>query len=233
MSIEENIKKIQNEVDSIVPVKKRDGDVIIIAASKTQTAEVLKEYYKTGYNVLGENRVQEFLDKYDKCPKFEWHFIGRLQTNKVKYIIDKVSLIHSLDRLELASEIQKQCEKKGITMSVLIEVNIGHEENKGGIEPDKLMEFCESLKGFDKILVKGLMCVLPANTEEKIISEMCLQMHNLYDKIKELKYDNFDILYLSMGMTNDYKIAVKYGANMIRIGRAIFGERKNYGMEQK
>ena len=173
--------------------------------------------------MLGENRVQELVDKYDE--RYTWHFIGRLQTNKVKYIVGKVALIHSLDRIELADEIEKQAKKHGIVQDCLVEVNMGGELSKGGVEPDKLFEFVDSLKNYEHLRILGIMSVLP-NLEDKAALEGEYQkLQQLYQQLKAKKQANLDVKYLSAGMTNDFEIALKYGSNMIRIGRLLFGER--------
>ena len=222
--IKDNVKIVCDKINAVTPVVKRDGKVTLIAATKTRSAEEIALLSDCNVFDVGENRVQELIEKFPKLQNFKWHFIGRLQTNKVKYIIDKVCLIHSLDRLNLAEEIQKQCEKRNINASVLIEINIGEEESKGGILKEDTESFIKSLEKFDRITVKGLMCVLPKK-DIASLETMCLQMYNLYVKIKNIKQNNLKVEFLSMGMTEDYEIAVKYGSNMVRVGRAIFGER--------
>lgn len=222
--IKENIELIYDKINSVVPIVKRDGKVTLVAATKTRAVEEIASLSDCKVFDAGENRVQELIRKFPSLPDIKWHFIGRLQTNKVKYIIDKVCLIHSLDRIELAEEIQKQCEKRNIYASVLIEINIGEEESKGGIRKEDTEKFIKYLQKYDRIIIKGLMCVLPKKDSASLES-MCLQMYNLYVKIKNIKQNNLKVEFLSMGMTEDFEIALKYGSNMIRVGRAIFGER--------
>lgn len=199
-------------------------DVVLIAATKTQTKETIDEFVRVAPDfILGENRVQEFVDKYDE--RYTWHFIGRLQTNKVKYIVGKVQLIHSLDRYDLAVEIEKQAKKRGIVQDCLVEVNMAGEESKGGIEPDKLFEFVDSLKDFEHIRILGLMSVLPNLEDKAELEKQYEKLYNLYNLLKQKEQRNLDVKYLSAGMTNDYEIALRHGSNMIRLGRKLFGER--------
>ena len=199
-------------------------DIVLIAACKTQTKETVDELMSCAPDfVLGENRVQELTAKYDS--RYDWHFIGQLQTNKVKYIIDKVSLIHSLDRLELAKEIEKQAAKHGKVQSCLVEVNMGSELSKGGVAPEDAIDFIRSLKDFGHIKVEGIMSVLPNLGDTEELHSLYEKLYALYESAKELTQSNVDIKYLSAGMSGDYKIALAHGANMIRLGRIIFGER--------
>ena len=205
-------------------VKEYPQDVVLIAATKTQTKETVDEFTSIAPEfVLGENRVQELIDKYDE--RYTWHFIGRLQTNKVKYIIGKVELIHSLDRKDLADEIEKQAKKHGIVQDCLVEVNMAGEESKGGIEPNKLFEFVDSLKTYEHLRILGIMSVLPNLDDKAELEGEYQKLHKLYQQLKTKQQTNLDVKYLSAGMTNDYQIALKNGANMIRIGRLLFGER--------
>ncbi|GHV02974.1 YggS family pyridoxal phosphate enzyme [Clostridia bacterium] len=245
---------------NIVSVKERAAkaaggrEVMIVAATKTVSADVVRRLPALGIDTAGENRVQEFLEKYDilkndadknentlngadapqsgngrqsversaEIPtRLNFHFIGRLQTNKVKYIADKVSLIHSVDRPELAAEISRVCRVRNIpNMDILIEVNAGGEENKGGIAPDRLLAFaCETAEKHPNLIVRGMMPVLPIGADEKLY----LQMTALYDIFKRECPTG---RWLSMGMSNDFERAVRCGANMVRIGSAIFGGRQ-------
>ncbi|MBO4380589.1 MAG: YggS family pyridoxal phosphate-dependent enzyme [Clostridia bacterium] len=218
MVLEENLKALRERVSAC------EQNVVLIAATKTQTKETVDEFMSIASDfVLGENRVQELVDKFDE--RYTWHFIGRLQTNKVKYIVGKVALIHSLDRIELADEIEKQAKKHNLVQDCLVEVNMGGELSKGGVEPDKLLEFVDSLKNYEHLRILGIMSVLP-NLEDKAALEGEYQkLQQLYQQLKTKKQANLDVKYLSAGMTNDFDIALKYGSNMIRIGRLLFGER--------
>ncbi len=216
-----NLKAIE-EIRRAVAATGRE--VTVVAAAKTRTKEEINALMQCAPDfVLGENRVQEFREAYN--PAYPWHFIGQLQTNKVKYIIGKVSLIHSLDRTELADEIEKRAEKCGVVQDCLVEVNMGSEISKGGVEPDSAVEFVKSLAGYGHIRVRGLMSVLPALGDTPELRRLYAELQALYGEACGIKQDNAKIDLLSAGMTNDYHVALEYGANIIRVGRAIFGER--------
>lgn len=216
-----NLKAIE-EIRRAVAATGRE--VTVVAAAKTRTKEEIDALMQCAPDfVLGENRVQEFREAYN--PAYPWHFIGQLQTNKVKYIIGKVSLIHSLDRTELADEIEKRAEKCGVVQDCLVEVNMGSEIAKGGVEPDSAVEFVKSLAGYGHIRVRGLMSVLPALGDTPELRRLYAELQALYGEACGIKQDNAKIDLLSAGMTNDYHVALEYGANIIRVGRAIFGER--------
>ncbi len=196
----------------------------LVAATKTQPADILKELHAAAPEaIMGENRVQELLDKYS--PDYEWHMIGRLQTNKVKYICGKVSIIHSLDRLDLACEIEKQAAKLGNIQNVLVEINVGEEATKGGVEPTQAQQFISSLAGFEHVRILGLMSVMPRLDDADKLQALYRKLRALFDDLKTARQSNLQMKYLSAGMSDDYKIALDNGANMLRIGRAIFGER--------
>lgn len=205
-----------------------EKDILLLGVTKTIDTDRINYLIDLGVNELGENRVQELLSKYDTIgQRAQWHLIGRLQTNKVKYIIDKVKLIHSVDSLKLLEEIHKRAKAHNINMDILIEVNVGNEETKGGVNYDDAGDFVDRASEFDNITVKGFMTVAPfvENPEEN---------RNYFKKMKKLFVDNsakmnhnISMEYLSMGMTNDYQVAIEEGANIVRIGTGIFGKR-NY-----
>lgn len=206
------------------------NEVTLIAVSKTKPAEMIQELYDAGCRNFGENKVQELIDKYEILPKdICWHMIGHLQRNKVKYIVDKVSLIHSVDSLRLAQTIEKEAEKKNCVVDILIEINMAREESKYGIYPKELEALLREISHLSHIRVKGLMTVAPnvKNPEEnrKIFTEM----KKLSVDIAKKNIDNIIMSILSMGMSNDYNIAVEEGANMVRVGTSIFGAR-NYNI---
>lgn len=221
----ENYKNAMGRLETALEESGRSiKDVLVIGASKTMPLErILFVRDNTDVKIFGENRVQELLEKY--TPEVRWHFIGQLQTNKVKYIIDKVELIHSVDRLSLLQEIDRQAKKHGKVQDILIEVNIGGEEKKGGVAPAEVIDFAKEVDKYPSVRLKGLMSVLP-NVEKEALNAFYLQLSKLYDTLKQTRLDNADIRYLSAGMSNDYDIAVKYGANIVRLGRALFGERE-------
>lgn len=221
----ENYKNAMSRLETALEESGRSiKDVLVIGASKTMPLErILFVRDNTDVKIFGENRVQELLEKY--TPDVRWHFIGQLQTNKVKYIIDKVELIHSVDRLSLLQEIDRQAKKHGKVQDILIEVNIGGEEKKGGVAPAEVIDFAKEVDKYPSVRLKGLMSVLP-NVEKEALNAFYLQLSKLYDTLKQTRLDNADIRYLSAGMSNDYDVAVKYGANIVRLGRALFGERE-------
>lgn len=221
----ENYKNAMSRLETALEESGRSRkDVLVIGASKTMPIErILFVRDNTDVKIFGENRVQELLEKY--TPDVRWHFIGQLQTNKVKYIIDKVELIHSVDRLSLLQEIDRQAKKHGKVQDILIEVNIGGEEKKGGVAPAEVIDFAKEVDKYPSVRLKGLMSVLP-NVEKEALDAFYLQLSKLYDTLKQTRLDNADIRYLSAGMSNDYDVAVKYGANIVRLGRALFGERE-------
>lgn len=221
----ENYKNAMSRLETALEESGRSmKDVLVIGASKTMPLErILFVRDNTDVKIFGENRVQELLEKY--TPDVRWHFIGQLQTNKVKYIVDKVALIHSVDRLSLLQEIDRQAKKHGKVQDILIEVNIGGEEKKGGVAPAEVIDFAKEVDKYPSVRLKGLMSVLP-NVEKEALNAFYLQLSKLYDTLKQTRLDNADIRYLSAGMSNDYDVAVKYGANIVRLGRALFGERE-------
>ena len=221
----ENYKNAMSRLETALEESGRNvQDVLVIGASKTMPLErILFVRDNTDVKIFGENRVQELLEKY--TPDVRWHFIGQLQTNKVKYIIDKVELIHSVDRISLLQEIDRQAKKHGKVQDILIEVNIGGEEKKGGVAPAEVIDFAKEVDKYPSVRLKGLMSVLP-NVEKDVLNAFYLQLSKLYDTLKQTRLDNADIRYLSAGMSNDYDVAVKYGANIVRLGRALFGERE-------
>lgn len=207
--------------------RQRD-DVTLIAVSKTKPVETLKEAYDLGVRVFGENKVQELTDKYEALPKdIQWHMIGHLQRNKVKYIIDKVALIHSVDSIRLAETIEKEAAKHNITANILIEVNVAKEESKFGLMPEELDELIDKIKDYNHIQVKGLMTIAPFVENPETNREIFRSLRKLSVDISNKNVDNVNVSILSMGMTNDYTVAVEEGATMVRVGTGIFGAR-NY-----
>lgn len=223
--ISENYKRICAEIEEAkVRYRKPDDRTDIMAVTKTVPPEAVNFAVSCGIRLLGENRVQEYESKkafYD--PSAEVHFIGHLQTNKVKYIVGEMKLIHSVDSIKLASEINRQAAKKGIQQEVLAEVNIGGEESKSGISPEMLPELLHEMSEMRNIRVKGLMTIPPPGDNEKFLCGM----QKLFLDISSKNMDNIDMDILSMGMSGDYAAAIKYGSNLVRIGTALFGAR-NY-----
>lgn len=217
-----NISKNLEEIRSTLK-----DNVTLVAVSKTKSAEEIMEAYKEGIRDFGENKVQELEEKYELLPKdIRWHLIGGLQTNKVRKIVGKTYLIQSLDRESLALEINKRAENKGILVDTLIEVNIGQEPQKAGILTENLGEFITLLGELKHIRVKGLMAIIPQGSEEENRNYF-RKMHELFEKLAEIKQERFSMEVLSMGMSMDYMTAMEEGSNMIRVGTGIFGAR-NY-----
>lgn len=225
--IAENIKAVEAK---ILQAAERSGrkreDILLLAVSKTKPVEVIRQAVDCGLCALGENKVQEIMDKYEPMGEgIHWHLIGHLQTNKVKYIIDKVDMIHSVESLKLADEIEKRAAAKDLTMDILVEINIANEDSKFGILPEDAEGFIRELAQKKHICVRGLMTVAPfvENPEEN--REYFRQMKQLLVDINAKKIDNVEMDMLSMGMTGDYEVAIEEGATMIRVGTGIFGER--------
>ena len=202
------------------------GDVTLIAVSKTKPVELLREAYDLGTRVFGENKVQEIVEKYEALPKdIHWHMIGHLQRNKVKYIIDKVDLIHSVDSVRLAETIEKEAAKHDLTANILLEVNVAEEESKFGLKVDEVEQVVDEIAKFSHIKVCGLMTIAPfvENPEEN--RPYFRRLRNLSVDIGGKNVDNVTMSILSMGMTNDYEVAVEEGATMVRVGTGLFGAR--------
>jgi PLP dependent protein len=227
--IRDNIEAINAHKDEIAArTGRKPGDVLLVAVTKTRTAEELNEAIDAGITDIGENKVQEILDKFDHVKPVRWHMIGHLQTNKVKYIIDKVSLIHSVDSLHLAEEIDRRAGAIGRTMDILIQVNAAMEESKFGIPAEETGRMIESiLENCKNIRIRGLMSIAPFAEDSEEIRIYFRQVKELFDKYAGFPHERADFVYLSMGMSNDYEVAIEEGSNLIRVGTAIFGHR-NY-----
>lgn len=236
MNIEERLAAVKENIKNAAQKCGRSPeDITLVAVTKTHGPDVINEAIRLGVTDIGENRPQELRDKYNDIMPVRWHQIGHLQTNKIKYIIDKVCLIHSVDSVKLMEEINRQAEKHGLIMDILIEVNISGEETKFGVNPNELDEILKRAGYLRNIKVTGLMTIAP-KTDEKLKNKVHFnKMYNLYLDIGAKKYDNVSMRYLSMGMSGDYEAAIEAGANMVRVGSAIFGARENYqgGNEQQ
>lgn len=225
--LKDNFKEIEARIQAACErAGRKREEVTLIAVSKTKPVQMLQEAYDLGNRIFGENKVQEIVDKYDALPAdISWHMIGHLQRNKVKYIIDKVTLIHSVDSLRLAETIEKEAAKKGVTADILIEVNVAKEDTKYGVIPEDAARLVSQISVMPHIRIKGLMAIAPfvTNPEENRIYFQ--RLRNLAVDIGENKSDNVTMSVLSMGMTNDYEIAIEEGATMIRVGTGLFGAR--------
>ena len=225
MSVKENIQEILGEIaQSARKAGRKPEEVQLLVVSKTVGAERIQQAMDAGLNAFGENRVQEWKEKYEILPKnISWHIIGRLQKNKIKYIINKIELLHSLCALETAQEIERLSAREGVQTSCLVQVNIGREESKAGIEQEELERFLEQLQGFSHIKVQGLMAIAPFAENPEDVRCYFAKMRELYEKMPN--EGNLERKFLSMGMSGDYKIAVEEGANIVRVGSKIFGAR--------
>ena len=224
MKIDENLPVIKENIKRACEKCARDvNDVTILAVTKTMDAQNINRAIELGLVNIGENRVQELLEKYDLVDKRAvWHIIGHLQKNKVKYIADKVSMIHSVESFELAKEIDKQCKKFGRIMDILVEVNVSGEESKSGISPDEAIDFVREISVFENIRVKGLMTMAPLEASEEELHEIFSGLYNISVDISREKLDNVTMECLSMGMSNDYITAIEENSTIVRLGRCLF-----------
>ena len=227
--LQDNLQEIEKRVQAACDRAGRSRDeVTLIAVSKTKPITDLTEIYNAGVRDFGENKVQELTDKIEKMPKdIKWHMIGHLQRNKVKYIVDKVELIHSVDSFRLAEEINIQAKKKGIVVPILVEVNIAEEESKFGVSKEDAMELVKQIATLDGLTVKGLMSIAPYVVDSEENRPYFHKIKDLSVDISNENIDNVSMDILSMGMSGDFEVAIEEGATMVHVGTGIFGER-NY-----
>ena len=225
--IKENLAKVHENIRKACEKAGRNPEeVTLIAVSKTKPVSMLEEAYQAGSREFGENKVQEIMDKYPKLPSdIRWHMIGHLQRNKVKYVIDKACLIHSVDSLRLAEEISSQAEKKKVEMDILVEVNIAQEESKFGTSREEAVRLVEEIARLPHIHIRGLMTIAPIVENPEDNRQYFRQIRELSVDIMQKNIDNVNMSVLSMGMTGDYMVAIEEGATMVRVGTGIFGER--------
>lgn len=226
-SISDNVKRIRENIDKAAGRSGQSAqDITLVGVTKTIDIDRINELLSIGVYDLGENRVQELMEKYEPLGETpRWHMIGHLQTNKVKAIVEKVKLIHSVDSIRLANEIDKQSKAKNMVSDILIEVNVAEEASKFGVKTDEIFELAEKVMLMRNIRIRGLMTVAPfveKPEENRFIFEKIM---DLFVDIRNRFDDNKDMKFLSMGMTNDYQVAIEQGANMVRIGTGIFGDR--------
>ena len=222
-----NLEKVRQQIrQSAEGCGRSQDDVLLVAVSKTRTPEEINIAIEAGVTDIGENKVQEIMDKYDDIKPVRWHMIGHLQTNKVKYIIDKVSMIHSVDSYKLAAEINKRAASCGITMDILLQVTSAQEESKFGISTEEteglimqILDSCENIR------IRGLMCIAPYADDPEDIKKYFDSVKEQYDQFSTIDHPNLDFRYLSMGMSHDFPVAIEAGSNLVRVGSAIFGER--------
>ena len=227
--IKENLNIVKAKIaEACVRSGRKTDEITLVAVSKTKPIDMIEEAIENGVTDFGENKAQEFRDKFEILgSKANWHFIGHLQTNKVKYVVGKAKLIHSVESEKLASEINKRAEKLGVTQNILLEMNTSGEESKFGLnsltEAENLLEFCSGLLN---VKVLGLMTMAPFTDGEKLIRSSFSELRGIRNSLEAKGYD---LPHLSMGMTNDYEIAIEEGSTIVRIGTAIFGAR-NYSV---
>ncbi len=224
--IEKNLEQVRTQIKEATEAAGRETESArLIAVTKTYGTDVINEAIRLGVQDIGENRVQEIMEKYQDVLPVRWHLIGHLQKNKVKYIIDKVELIHSVDSFELAKEIDKHAKKIDKVQRILLEVNVSGEESKFGIRPDECADLCERISLLENVKIEGLMTIAPFVDDEKLLTEVFSGLRTLAEKIEAKNLDRVDMTELSMGMTNDFPLAIREGATMVRVGTGIFGKR--------
>ncbi len=225
--LKENLENVQKNIADAAKRAGRGDEITLIAVSKTKPAEMIKEAYDCGIRDFGENKVQEITEKYPKLPSdIKWHLIGHLQTNKVKYIIDKVAMIHSVDSEKLAREISRQAVKSGVTVDILVEVNVAEEESKFGVSVTEAPALIETISTLPGIRVRGLMTVAPFVEDPELNRPVFSALRQLLVDIDAKSIDNVCMDCLSMGMSQDYETAVEEGATFVRVGTGIFGARE-------
>lgn len=226
--IPQNIAQVFQRMEEAKAQVGRTDTVRLIAATKTQSPEIIDLAAQYGVKEVGENRVQELKDKFPAVSSdLKWHFIGQLQVNKVKYILEQVVMIHSLDRIALAQEIEKRAAKVGLVMPVLVQVNIGREMGKGGVAPEEVETFIRQIAPYEHLSVQGLMAVPPAVSESEQARPYFKAMREMLLALRDKQIPHIQMRELSIGMSHDYEVAIQEGATMVRVGSAIFGKR-NY-----
>lgn len=229
IDISKNLNIVRKKVkDACSRSGRKYEDILILAVSKTMEPGILKEAYDAGVRDFGENKVQEFLDKYEafkETTDINWHLIGHLQTNKVKYLPGKTFLIHSLDSIKLAEEIDSRMGKENLSADVLVQINVAKEESKFGIYPEDAMDFIYEAAKFKNIKIKGLMTIAPDFEDREQVRPVFRRLFKIFVDTGSKNIDNVHMKYLSMGMSKDFEIAIEEGANIIRVGTGIFGKR--------
>ncbi|MFH1751544.1 MAG: YggS family pyridoxal phosphate-dependent enzyme [archaeon] len=227
MQLKENFLEINSLIKKACKkAQRKPSDVMLLAVSKKQSVEKIKEAYSLGLKDFGENYAKELIEKSLKLPKnINWHFIGHLQRNKVKKVLPIVSTIQSVDSIQLAEKIDSEAKKLGLKAIIFIEINIAGKESRNGLKPEELQEFLFNARQLENIEIQGLMCIAPL-TEKEETRQYFKKMNDLNSIITSLSYLNLNPKHLSMGMSNDFEIAIEEGTTMIRIGTALFGERK-------
>lgn len=225
---DENYKRVKEKIEIAAAASNRNlSEITLLAATKTVDIDTINYAIDSGITHIGENRVQELLSKIDGLNPVHKHLIGHLQTNKVKDVIDKVELIHSVDSVKLAAEIQKQAQKNGLHCDILLEVNIGNEESKSGFSADELYEAIYQIAEFSRVHIRGLMAIPPICEKSEENRKYFSKLNNMFLDIASKKIDNSNMEILSMGMSDDFDVAVSEGSTLVRVGTALFGKR-NY-----
>lgn len=229
--IKENIDIVTSKIEAACKRSGRNsGDVTLIAVSKTKPVSDIEQAYESGTRDFGENKVQELDEKFPVLPKdIKWHLIGHLQRNKVKYIVDKVELIHSVDSVRLAEQIEHEAEKKNLTVNILVQVNVANEDTKFGLRSEDTIDIVKQISCLSHVRIKGLMTIAPFTDNPEDNRGYFRKLKELSDEIDALHIDNVEMKELSMGMTGDYEVAVEEGATLVRVGTGIFGDR-NYNI---
>lgn len=228
MSIKENLEQVrQNIANAATKAGKKPDDIILVMATKTVEPERIREAIQAGGHIIAENKVQEALKKYEvlKNEDAEWHFIGHLQTNKIKDVLKFADMIHSVDRLSLAEKLDQRLQQEGRSLDILVQVNTSHEESKYGVAPEEAISLVKQTARYDTLKIHGLMTIGLFTKDEVKIRKCFKVLKEIYDNIIKEDIERVNMKYLSMGMSGDYQIAIEEGANMVRIGTAIFGAR--------
>ena len=228
MSIKKNLMHVkQNIADAAARIGKKAEDITLVMATKTVEAERIREAVRNGGSIIGENKIQEALKKYEvlKDEDAAWHFIGHLQTNKVKDVLKFADLIHSVDRLSLVEKLDQRLLKEGRSMDILIQVNTSYEESKYGVAPEEAISLVKKTSRYDTLRIRGLMTIGLFTNDEVKIRKCFKLLKDIHDSVIKEGIDRVDMQYLSMGMSGDYQIAIEEGASMVRVGTAIFGAR--------
>ncbi|MDD3897479.1 MAG: YggS family pyridoxal phosphate-dependent enzyme [Syntrophomonadaceae bacterium] len=223
VDLQESIAIVRNRIVAAAAKSGRTAsDIMLVAVSKTVDSDTVRRAYELGITDFGENRVQEFNRKIEELSQARWHLIGRLQTNKAKDVVGRAALIHSLDRWNLAEELNKRGLQQGVEVSCLLQVNIAGEEQKAGIEPDEVNSFLESLGQLEALRIDGLMTMAPLLKEGEKARPVFKELYHIKEIMSKNRYNNVNLRYLSMGMSQDYEVAIEEGANIVRVGSAIF-----------
>lgn len=226
-TLEHNIKTIKSRIEAARDASPYNHEIELIAVTKTKPVELIKEAYDLGLRTFGENKVQEAIIKSEEltAPDINWHLIGHLQTNKVKQAVKFATLIHSIDSYHLAEEVQKRALSGNKIQNILIQVNTSNEDSKSGVEPENAIELIKQVSDLNNIRIKGLMTIGKLTDNKNEIRDCFKMLKNLFEEAKTIKHQHIELKHLSMGMSDDFELAIEEGTNMVRVGSAIFGQR--------